>query len=405
MLSFETNAARRTLVEFYDSEYLENIISLLYGNYSDVIYIYFARANEPTAQDRKVLSEYIRKNFGFMPKFLEIPENTIDCALKAFRYLVGDGGKYDFDITGGSSVFIAAAGALAVGDGGKRIFLHEYDPVSGKQIFSYPENIPTAKGRTAHLTVDHVLALRGIRILRPDQPIRYQLDRDDLRDQILRLWNTIRNDLKAWNSFSCIASNMERGHSFSFVDKLMNQEQRKNCNILLKDLSKNGIISDLHEHKSNDKIKLSYRLNVPESALFLYEKGGNILEMLTYLTAVNSGYFSDCCTGISLDWDNTSKYARVNPYNEIDTVLTLGHVPYFISCKNTDVTNDYLYEIMVMARHYGGKYAAAGLICTTKCNEHLHARAKEMGVVLIDDIAQLSADAFLDRMISNLCTK
>lgn len=402
MSSLESNVSRGTLVEFYDSEYLENIISLLCGNYSDVVYIYFARANEPTEQDRSALSEYIRNNFGFTPRFLEITENTIDCALKSFRTLVNDGGIYDFDITGGSSVFIAAAGALAVGDGGKRIFLHEYDSAAGKRIFSYPENAPTAKSRIARLTVDHVLALRGIEILHPERPVRYRLDSNDLRGEILRLWDTIQDELRAWNSFSCIASNIEKKHNFSFVDKQMNAEQRKNCNDLLKKLCKNGIISELREHKNGSKIEVSYRLNVPESALFLYDKGGNILEMLTYLAAVDSGRFVDCCTGISLDWDDADRHVKADPYNEIDTVLTQGHIPYFMSCKNTDVTNDFLYEIMVMARHYGGKYAVPALICTTRCNEHLHARAKEMGIILIDDIARLSAAEFSRKMISSL---
>lgn len=401
----EKQSSRHTLVEFYDSEYLENIVSLLYGNYSDVVYVYFSRANEPTEQDRRVLSEYIRNNFGFAPKFLEIKENTIDCALKSFRALVNDSGTYDFDITGGSSVFIAAAGALAVIDGSKRLFLHEYDPAEGVRTFSHPENIPTAKGKNAQLTVDHVLALRDIEILHPDHPIRYRLDQDDLRGEILRLWDAIRYELKAWNSFNCIDTNIEQGRNCFFVDKQLHTEQMKNCRELLRKLRASGIISELDERKNGDRTILTYHLNIPKSALFLYEKAGNILEMLTYLTAVDSGCFTDCCTGISLDWDDTDRFVNADPYNEIDTILTRGHTPYFISCKNTEVNNNFLYEIMVMARHYGGKYAIPGLICTTRCNEHLHARAKEMGIVLIDDIAKLSAEAFAKRMISALCSK
>lgn len=400
MAAFEKTTPRRTLVEFYDSEYLENIISLLRGNYSDVVFIFFSRANEPTEYDRRALSEYIRNNFGFSPRFREISENTVECALKSFRDLISDGGAYDFDITGGSTVFIAAAGALAVDNGGKRIFLHEYDPATGKRIFAYPENLTVTGERNGRLTVDHVLALRGIEIRHKQHAIRYRLEQDNLRGEVLRLWNAIRADLKAWNSFCCTAAHIEQGRYSSSVDKRIPVNQMANYDRLLGKLRGNGIISDLHEYRDGDKIELSYRLNVPESALFLYDKAGNILEMLTYVAAVDSGCFADCCTGISLDWDDSNRREDSGAYNEIDTVLTCGHIPCFISCKNTKITNEFMYEIMVMARHYGGKYAVPGLVCTTECNGADHGRAKEMGVVLIDGIASMTVEEYSRKLVS-----
>ena len=64
----ENSTSRRTLVEFYDPQYLENVISLLRGSYADVVYVYFTRANEPTEQDRRALTEFVRNNFGFAVK-------------------------------------------------------------------------------------------------------------------------------------------------------------------------------------------------------------------------------------------------------------------------------------------------------------------------------------------------
>lgn len=400
MAAFEKNAPRCTLVEFYDSEYLENIISLLRGNYSDVVFIFFSRANEPTEYDRRALSEYIRNNFGFLPRFLEISETTVECALKSFRTLVSDGGAYDFDITGGSTVFIAAAGALAVDNGGKRVFLHEYDPVSGKRIFSFPNNAALTDGRNTRLTVDHVLALRGIEIRHKQHAIRYRLEQDDLRGEVVRLWDAIRSDLKAWNSFCCVAADINQGRNSSFVNKKLKADKRDDCDRLLRRLERSGIISELYERKTGDHIMLSYRLNVPQSALFLYEKAGNILEMLTYVAVVDSGCFADCCTGISLDWDDSNRREDSGPYNEIDTVLTRGHIPYFVSCKNTKVTNEYMYEIMVMARHYGGRYAVPGLVCTSECNPSDYIRAREMGVVLVGDIASMSTEEYSQKLVS-----
>ena len=390
----------RTLVEFYDSEYMENIISLLRGDYVDVEFIVFAHANEPTEQDRSAMTEYIANNYGLSPNFREIREHTVECALAEFRAMIGNGGEYDFDITGGSTVFIAAAGALAVENGGKRIFLHEYDPATGKRTFSYPKNSTMIGIKKGKLTVDHVLALRGIELRHKDRAIRYNLEQDDLRGEVLRLWDAIRAHLKAWNGFCCIGARIERGRNFYYVDRTIAADKMKNYDRLLGKLSASGIISDKHEYRDGDKIELSYRLNVPESAFFLYDKGGNVLEMLTYIAAVDSGCFADCCTGISLDWDDSNRRADSGAYNEIDTVLTRGHIPYFISCKNTEINNNFMYEIMVMARHYGGKYAVPGLVCTTECNPADHGRAKEMGVVLIDGIASMTIEEYSQELIS-----
>lgn len=395
---------QRTLVEFYDQQYLENIISLLCGDYAGVVYVCFHRANIPTEEDKAALTEYVRNNFGFTPRFLEIRENTVESTLKGLRSLVNGGGWYDFDLTGGSAVFAAAAGALAAADGGGRLCLHEYDPVSGKRRFTYPHPGPADRACAKRLlTVDNVLKLRGIQVLHPQRPVRYDLGREDLRGQVLKLWETIRGCLKAWNAFSVLPCNIQQGPECFLVEKQMNRREREVCAELVEKLEKSGIITHVREDRQGGEVRLSYRLRVPGSALFLYDKGGNILEMLAYVTAVDSGRFTDCCTGICLDWDAADRHAAADPYNEIDTVLTRGHIPCFISCKNTQVENDYLYEIMVMARHYGGRYAVPGMLCTTRCNIHLQARAKEMGIVLIDDVARLNAEEFSKTFIAALC--
>ena len=48
--------------------------------------------------------------------------------------------------------------------------------------------------------------------------------------------------------------------------------------------------------------------------------------------------------------------------HEVDVVVTHGHIPVFISCKNTRLENEHLYEIATMTRHYGGRYARAAIV-------------------------------------------
>lgn len=397
------DSRKRTLVEFFDHEYLENTVSLLYGEYEAVTYVCFRNANEPTAEDRAVWKKFIQEKFGFQPEFLEVGEHTVFSALDAFRKMASDGGIYDFDVTGGSSVFIAAAGALLAEEPGGRICIHEYNTATGDSWFCCPADLqvrPREKPFT--LTVPEVLTLRGIKTLPSDTPIRYEL-KGELRKEILRLWDGVRGELRAWNTFNTLPTEYTQTWTGWLVEKWMSPEKYGRLEPLLNRLQECGILSDLRQRNSRKDIVLSFRLNVPESAFVLYQKGGNLLELLTCLAVADSGQFEDCCTGIKLDWEEERTSRFSNPFNELDVVMTRGHIPYFVSCKNTEIENDYLYEIMTMTRHFGGAYAVPVLISTADSGAALRTRAQEMNVVLIDEVSQLTAQEFSQKLCAALC--
>jgi len=389
----------RTLVEFYDREQLENVVSLLHGVYSEVVYVYFLHADEPTRRDRERLETFVRARFGLQTRFLAVAEHSVLGALEQFRKLTAGGGGYDFDLTGGSSVFIAAAGALMAERKDGSIALHEYDVKSGRHLYRCPpgtEEVPAAE--TCQMTVSQVLALRGIPVLDKGRPIHYDLERDDLRGGILRLWETLRENLRAWNSFCTLQTNIEILPSGVKMEKRVNSNTERSCQQLLDILSRAGLVSRRERLEREGEIWISFRFHIPESACFLCSKGGNLLEMLTYLTAVDSGLTTDRCTGIELDWDGYVKRWGSNPFNELDVVMTVGHIPWFASCKSTAGENEYLYEIMTMTRHFGGAYAVPMLVSASRTNQSFRTRAKEMGIVLIDGVQKMTAEEFAGRM-------
>lgn len=393
----------KMLVEFYDSEYLENVVSLLCGDYSAVTYVYFRHADEPDHDARERLSKFIGARFGFLPQFLEIPENSLDSVLEKFRSLTAYAGFCDFDITGGSSVFIAAAGVLQSELGRERVSIHEYDAATGCRSFSCPErkNVENVQ-KVGELSVTEVLELRGIGMLESEKPIRYDLS-GELRGEILRLWDAMRSELRAWNSFSTLPAEYTQTWSSLLVEKRMQSNQYDNIKSLLDKLSRAKILSDLKKWNKGKETCISFRLNVPETAYVLYQKGGNLLELLTCLAVEDSGRFGDCCTGLKLDWDDRGAHGFVDPFNELDVVMTRGYIPYFVSCKNTEVENDYLYEIMTMTRHFGGAYAVPVLVSTVENSKALHVRAEEMGIVLIDRVGELTAQQFTKKLCEAIC--
>ena len=392
----------KMLIEFYDSEVLENIVSLISGKYSGVTYVYFRQAGEPDKRECNQLSEFVRSRLGFTPRFLAIPENTIDAALESLSGLVADG-FCDIDITGGSAVFIAAAGALQVKLGRERVGIHEYDVSSGKYTFCCPEEFAQFE-HGASVTVEELLGLRGIRMLKSGAPIRYRMDAE-LSGEILRLWEAVRGNLHAWNVLSTCPGNMDETWSGLRAEKRMSSRQFGIVRPLLDKLSKAGILSGLESWNRDGEITVAFRLDVPQSAYVLYQKGGNLLELFTCLAVEKSGHFTDCCVGLMLDWDDRDGQGAFGPYNELDVVATRGYIPCVISCKNTAVENDYLYEIIIMARHFGGKYAIPVMVSTVENKPAIRARAAEMGVVLIDDVGKMTAAEFEKRLCASLCSE
>lgn len=384
------------LVEFYDRECLENVVSLLHRDYPAVTFVYFLNANEPTQEERKRLSRFVQKKFGIRAQFLEIQENTIDSAAEQFRGLLARCGSCDFDITGGSSVFIAAVGVLLAEAGRKRVSIHEYDVAAGRCVFcSTGETGAAAREEHRVLTVSETLALRGVQVLNRGEPLRYDLN-GDLRGEIRRLWEAVRGDLRAWNAFSVRPAKSTSTWLGLRVEKQMTKKQYDTMTPMLERLTRAQIFSDVERRDRGNDVYISYCLNVPEEAHVLYQKGGNLLELLTYLAAKDSGRFADCCTGIKLDWDNRDENGDIDPFNELDVVMTGGYIPYFVSCKNTAIENEYLYEIMTMTRHFGGRYAVPVVASTVKNGDVLRARAREMGITLIDGISEMTCEQFTE---------
>ena len=382
---------KRHLVEFYDREYLENVVSLLYGDYDDVTYVYF-RSQAPRRQDREGLERFVARKIGVQPRFLEVPEDSIPGTLAAMRARVEAGGPFDFDITGGSSIFVAAAGALFARLGGEQVSLHEFNVAEGAWAFHCPDgSCVTPRQRPLPFTIEDMLGLQGIKVLREG---RYPLAREGLREEIHRLWSAVRGELRSWNTFCSTAQKYTHAEGCLQGKKWMNDQQYAASQPAVAALKKAGILSHWQEKIQKKDRAVSFRLNVPDTAGILYEKAGNLLEMLTYASILDSGCFTDCRTGIELDREGADKRRRSGPYNEIDVLALRGHIPYFISCKNTHVENDYLYEILTMTRYYGGAYAVPVLVTSVPSRSPLRARAKEMGIRLIDDVHEMSAEVF-----------
>ena len=105
------------------------------------------------------------------------------------------------------------------------------------------------------------------------------------------------------------------------------------------------IVSDWQYTTINGKRHCIYEMSSGVKTRELYEKSGSALEMYTCLAAYECCNFKDCQSSVLIDLNGIITNIPADPRNEIDVVMIYNHTPIFVSCKNTQPTKEFLYEI------------------------------------------------------------
>lgn len=372
----------RVLIEFYSGKTPENLISILNERFDGVFFLYSEQKCAPSPRRTDALSRQVQKLFGFPAEFCRIEDLDLETALNALNGIWKKENEYLLDITGGDEAFIAAAGIFSQQHG--NVTLHQYDVLSGKKLFSYPAQKDAVPLFPHYVSVPELLSLNGTAPLSAPSHI---FTRGPLKEEILRLWNAVRSRPKDWNRY-CALSDDKEGALHSLTQKIVDPGAALSAYEAISErLKKAGILSDERRTERKGRSFMEFSLNVSDEARFLYDKAGNLLEMYCALCAHESKLFHDIRVGVMLDWNGRIDGVHTpDPRNEVDLILMQENLPILVSCKNTAPQNEYLYEIMIMAKHYGGFYATPALFASGKATQTVRKRAEEMGIVLIDGI-------------------
>ena len=376
---------KRFLIEFYSKRTPENLISLLNESFDGIYFLYFEGDEMPSPATRGRICDLTQELLGFEPRFLAVKEARVENVLDVFSSFAEEANRYDFDLTGGNEIFAAAAGIFLASNPKKKLFLHQYDVVTGEIVTRYPKSDPPSNTLPRYLGATQILNLNGTRVLAAPRPV---FSYGPLKREVLRLWSAVKDRSKEWNLF-CSMPTEFWGKKGITVRKCIGTgfPKRNAFNRITEALKKSGIVKEEREFVREGKLYAELSTDLSSDTLFLYEKAGNLLEMYCALCAHEAGLFHDICVGVTVDWDGTIEAPfRPDPQNEIDLVLMCRDLPVLASCKNTAPINDHLYEIATMTRHYGGYFATGMLLATEKASPTLRERAKEMGLILIDEI-------------------
>ena len=371
----------KILIEFYCDENTKNISPLLYGDYDRVYFIGFDGEGADSRR-AEVLDTLISGRFGAETVFLTLPDKTLSGAYRLLYELVGDGHEYVIDLTGGSELFAAAAGIFAGTSEKQNVTIVNYDIYGGVQYTQYPV---LSEAKALHtLNTDELISLSGGAVISKSMTYDKICSSTTLRAEIVRMWDTVKNITADWNRFCSMTNRREGSH---VVKKLTRSDDRKTCERLTGLMRRRGIIkNDTIYVDDNGRTYLEYDLCPRSKTTELYEKSGTALELYACLAAGESGAFTDVASGTLIDLDGLLSKAKGDPRNEIDLTAVYKNRLVLASCKCTKPTKEHLYEILTMSEQYGGKYSIPVLICSEPAFEPVRERAREMGVVLIDNV-------------------
>lgn len=378
------------LVEFYDRDYLDNIISLLHRKYDGVCFI--LRKDEKVNKQES-LSKFINDYFSLSVNYVKVDSNRLENIVGELESILNEEDEYDFDVTGGCELLAVALGLL-ICKGKYKINVHKYSVLTDEIVFNQGNNSTDYDLEDERALIEEVIALNGGKLINEEY---YDYDDNYFRNEVLRLWDAIKDLSNEWNRFCSLTC--EETSNRSYIKKIEKKNDYSYCMRVMHSLHKYNIVEKYEFYKQSDKQYIRYTLSNKAKTNELYFKAGSALETYGALAVNECKVFKDVHNSVEIDLNGIITGRAADPRNEIDIMMLYRHIPVFVSCKNTQITKEYLYEIKVMAQQYGGKYATSMILSSRQALEPVVERAHQMGVILIDDISRYSLNELKEKLL------
>lgn len=368
------------LLELYDKHNIDNIIAIVHNRYDKVIY--FGKEDDPPEETKVFLHEFIMNHFRIPAEFVTVTDVTVKGIAETVSKQINGNDSYTVDLSGGSEEFCAALGYIALSRSNVQICRHKISSDSD--------------GFLAELTLKDLVALGGGAVLDVTDENSKVVNEKNFTNGVLHLWDAVKNISTDWNRFCSLPS--DKLPAGEITRKITKKNDKLSCERVLRELKKHKLVREYSVETNKDKGIARYFLSSSVKYPFLYDKSGTVLEYYSCLSAIKTGLFRDCGVGAILDLNGIISDSPAEPRNELDLTMCSGVIPYFVSCKNCQPTKEFLYEIKALADHFKGVYAVPALISSLPANKAVNNRAAEMGIVLIDNVSQMSLKQLSDKI-------
>ncbi|MBQ5883528.1 MAG: hypothetical protein IIW72_03270 [Clostridia bacterium] len=407
-----------TIVEFYDSDPIENAVSLLLEGAEKIIYIGYN-----SKQLKRVIEDYseIASNKGILVEFDSKTANRNDLLsiTTVLENIVEAEKECVFDLSGGDDLYLVAAGIVYEKNRDK-VQLHRFNVRNGK-LSDCDADGNVLQAKFNELSLDEIVKCADGKIVYDtEEPLATHIwdFTPDFISDIEVLWSICNQNNRRWNAMlseigkSTVYKDNElltiEINYISLKTELGNKGVSENyIKEFLKKLSSCGFIKELVITDST----LSYKYKNKDIKECL-SKAGLLLELFIMVKAIllknedGSAYYNHALTGVVIDWNDEHNEEKRAVRNEIDVLLVKGLVPVFVSCKNGEVEVDELYKLSTVANRFGGKCAKKVIVAPSidemgKKAEYIAERANEMGIKIIKDFDEFT-DGKLNSVLKNL---
>lgn len=373
-------------IEFFSDDALENIVTCLNYHIDKVIFVGYkepmdsARCRNFAGLIKNVL------NIKYVDFIYVEPHDLSDAMDKLEETVLEErrkGNTCYFDLTGGDNLILVAAGIIAQRH---KVTMHQIDIATDElhefAVSNKLESIADIKHETYKLSLSNYMKFRGTCInSRMHKDFKTHINNEEFVNDVKNLWNLCKRVGKKWNVYGkYFRSNTHLPNDALIESKYCNGDDIPAVYEFLKKLAKSGAITDLH--RTDYAFFFRYKNKDIKDCLC---DSGSILELYTYIAAMECNFFDSCEVGIHLDWDGTMDGWLPDVINEIDVLLIKNNIPTFISCKNGRLDRTALYELDTVTKKFGGKYAKKLIISSQNHDDTLEERAREMNIRLISN--------------------
>lgn len=385
----------KCLVKIYDTEQINNLISILSFKPRKVIFLYDNRYTkvENLNDIERACVERI-ENISF--EFVSIDTQSLDDIKSKCKRIIRYNKECVFDITGGEE--LAPIGVyLSCINGFIPMFKLDID--LKKFVNVYGCNEISDEFVMPSLNLETIMLSKGAQLsscLHPtpeDAQFRF----------LLAFCHTVFNNITPWKELCTYIQNGTKSLDPEHKSLNFNYPRNpKNDKLKLSDQSAQllicaqrfKLIRDLELSDSNVK----FIFNSANIKRYLTDFG-SWLELYCYITLKESGLFKDVKMSVRIEW-NTEKDKRNEVVNEVDVTFFSGITPVFVSCKLSDPTAEALQELSIYPSYFGGKRSKCVLVTTGNVQAdkpRVALRAREMGIHIIDK-KDIGSDKFLEKM-------
>lgn len=396
-----------TLVEFYDSNSIDNILSSLVLHPKRVLLL-GKSFEELEAFEKRMLKIFEKRKLNIKTECFETDGCGFDDIKKFLFELVEKYGNCAFDLTGGSEVIHLALGAVSEK---LPVSMHFTDSETG-DIKICSDSLGLYKEFfKPKLDFEDIAAVFGGVVKQKKNSSSYKTD--DFVGDVKALWNICSRNCGEWNkTVQSVAKLIKdyathRGNNAYSANKkdVSDGYERLGRKFTL---NKN-IIMRLKEKKffsfseKDGSYLFSFKNKMVKEVL---TKCGRIFELYTYMmsdTLIYGGerFFDEAQTSVVLCRKGIEeKSASADVLNEVDVVMRKGIVPVFVSCKNGGCDSDELYKLAVVSEKFGGNNAKKVLLTTCFVPDaSFLQRAKELGITVIHSAHTMSYRKFSDKLL------